>query len=149
MILLNGAVLPGHDEIQEYSPYFEMSRPNFFTPSVCEDRAPILPLSCSLERKRGSSLCEISATRGLPPWCERGSAPSHLRWKQIKNDALVGLVRAEITLFKINPTNVILECGSIHVEKRFSDGDDPFLIVDHDQKVCDKVYQTLCVEESL
>jgi hypothetical protein len=59
------------------------------------------------------------------------------------------LLGAEITLLKINPTNVILECGSIHLEKRLSNRDDPFLIADYDQKVCSKVYQALCVEETL
>jgi hypothetical protein len=47
------------------------------------------------------------------------------------DDALAGLVGAQITLLKINPTNVILECGSIRIEKRFANREDSFWITDH------------------
>jgi hypothetical protein len=64
------------------------------------------------------------------------------------DDLFIGLGGARITLFKINPNKVILECGSIRIEKRLN-RDDAFLITDHDRKVCYKVYQGQCVEESL
>lgn len=57
------------------------------------------------------------------------------------DDLLIGLVGAEVTLFKINPTNVILECGSIRIEKRFSNQEDSFLITDHQHKICYRVDQ--------
>jgi hypothetical protein len=50
------------------------------------------------------------------------------------NDLLVGLVGAEITLFQINQTNVVLECGSIRIEKRFLNQEASIQIEDHDQK---------------
>lgn len=62
------------------------------------------------------------------------------------DDLFVGLVGARITLLKINPNNVILECGSIRIEKRLNPND-AFLVTDHDRKVHYKVYQALCVEE--
>ena len=65
------------------------------------------------------------------------------------DDLLVGLIGAEITLFKINPTNVILEGGSIRIEKRFSNQEDSFQIADHDHKNAYRIGQGSCVEESL
>jgi hypothetical protein len=65
------------------------------------------------------------------------------------DDLFVGLVGAQISLFKINPATVIIECGSIRIEKRLAKRDDPFVVEDHHRKVCYKVYQALCVEESL
>ncbi len=65
------------------------------------------------------------------------------------DDLLVGLVGAEITLFKINPTNVIIECGSIRIEKRFSNQEDSVRIEDHNQKICYRIGQESCVEEFL
>ena len=65
------------------------------------------------------------------------------------DDLMVGLIGAEITLFKINPTNVILACGSICIEKRFSNREDSFQIEDHDHKKCYRIGQRSCVEETL
>jgi len=65
------------------------------------------------------------------------------------DDLMVGLIGAEITLFKINPTNVILECGSIRIEKRFSNQEDSFQIADHDHKKGSRIGQGSYVEESL
>jgi hypothetical protein len=65
------------------------------------------------------------------------------------DDILTGLVEAQITLFKINPTNVILECGSIRIEKRFANREDSCLITDHSQKIRCRVGQESCVEESV
>jgi hypothetical protein len=64
------------------------------------------------------------------------------------DDLLVGLIGAEITLFKINPTNVILECGSIRIEKRFLTREDSFQITDHDHKFGYRITRESCVEES-
>ena len=65
------------------------------------------------------------------------------------DDLMVGLIGAEITLFKINPTNVILECGSIHIEMRLSNRGDAFQIEDHDHKIGYRIGQGSYVEESL
>ena len=65
------------------------------------------------------------------------------------DDLMVGLIGAEITLFKINPTNVILECGSIRIQKRSSNREDPFQMADHHRKICFRIGQGSCVEESL
>jgi hypothetical protein len=58
------------------------------------------------------------------------------------DDLFVGLVGARITLLKINPNNVILECGSIRIEKRLNPND-AFLVTDHDRKVHYKFDQAL------
>ena len=64
------------------------------------------------------------------------------------DDLMVGLIGAEITLFKINPTNVILECGSIHIEKRLSNQEDSFQMEDQDHKKGYRIGQGSCVKES-
>jgi hypothetical protein len=64
-------------------------------------------------------------------------------------DLLVGLIGAEITLFKINPTNVILECGSIRILKRLSNPEDSFEMAEHNRKICLRAGQGSGVEESL
>ena len=65
------------------------------------------------------------------------------------DDFMVGLIGAEITLFKSNPTNVILECSSIRIEKRSSNREDSIQIEDHDHKKGYRIGQRSCVEESL
>jgi len=64
------------------------------------------------------------------------------------DDLMIGLIGAEITLFKINPTNVILECGSIRIEKRFSNQEDSFQIADHDHKNGYRIEKGSYVRES-
>jgi hypothetical protein len=134
-----------------------MSRRNFFTHSVSGKIVSDGELSCrTIVLRIGGKLGEASGiTIRVPPNWDYSSCleamssdilDTDTRLHPQLDDLLVGLVGAKITLFKINPTNVILECGSIHVEKRFSDRENPFLSVDHDQKVCYKVYQTLCLE---
>lgn len=50
------------------------------------------------------------------------------------DELFIGLFGSEITLFKINPTNAILECGSIRIEKRLLDAADLIDIADDDHR---------------
>ena len=74
---------------------------------------------------------------------------THTRAHSNLDDLMVGLIGAEITLFRINPTNIILECGSIHIEKRLSNREDSFQIEDHDHKNSYRIGQGSRVKESL
>ncbi len=58
------------------------------------------------------------------------------------DDLLVGLVGAEITRFEIGAEKAVLECGSLQLEKRFSDQKEPLEIADHRQKVICRINGT-------
>jgi hypothetical protein len=65
------------------------------------------------------------------------------------SEMLVGLIGAKITLFEINPTNVILECGSIRIKKELTNYENSFQVEDHDQRVRHRISNETCVEEAL
>ena len=105
---------------------------------------------------------EIGEATGItirvPPAWDYSSCLGAMSWDILHSDTrghshlddlMVGLIGAEITLFKINPTNVILECGSIRIEKRLSNREDSFQIADHDRKTCYRIGPESCVEECL